>query len=1724
MFNSNFSFSQSCDQLEILFTEPDCFRHKQGSPVGSNGDNDCLAVSACVNQPYDYSSSITGMGYTYNWVASGPAAVTFIPNSSSPQIKIVWPVIGDYSLTLTVTDNMGNTFTKCLAVSVKEKPVAAFTFSPTSNLCAGSVVQFTNGSTFSGGMIYSWDFDDPTSTSNYSTSLNPTHQFNNPGTYDVTLVVSSFALVLVPGGTQGQGEEFVQKVCCSDTIVHTVKIDPGVMKIECVTTMCANETATYTAVGCASPTWSVPIGGSIISTVGNQITVQWGNGALQGQLSATCGPNSCVTTVQVPIIPAVPVPVGNLSPCLNAPESYSLPVLPGTFYTWRLFKQPGNVNVSANIYTFPDNNTAWINWLNVTGGVYTPGDTYQLFIRLENLHNCCGPITNFITITPKETFTAFSDQTICLGGSASLATFPAYGSFSWSVLPTTGVIPSSGLSSSFFPTFSTSGNYVATVSEVANSYCNSPTPQSVKITVLTATPAPGTIVGPGTVCLNDILAYSMSSPAPSGYHYTWTIPLGAGTFEPGALFTTTGDAVNVQWTAVSGQISVVLERNSAPLCASSATTKNVTLATTGSVTGPANVCVDSNAGYTLTGGTVPAGTTVTWSVTPAGTGTIIAGQGTTNVTIKWHGTGGPGTWAGTVNASTTCGVATSFNVTIYPKFTFTLSQSSDICQPSGTILTASAVAYSPTYLWSGGSTTNPTSVFNAGTYQLLVTNAGGCTATNTIDVIDPFIVRGACTVGTCNAMGMQELLSISANAPGAITYQWFTGTSSSGSPILGQTGPTYTATTGGNYYVEAYYGTCTKFIQYNIKQVCCPDVNRPAISFVQNTCRDFTFTHSSLVPGKPYILYFGDNTSVSGTTTGSNIITTHQYPPTAGIYCVKLEIDNGLCGVNWASTSVIVPIKANFFYQMPCTGCPVITNTSINLGGGTATYDWDFGDGFTSIGNTSPIPPTHCYTVAGNYNIVLTMNYVSGAITCSDVFSLPISYAPLSIGVTPSPVCTDNLVTFTTINGSAWLVTYNWDFGDGSFAFTNSSVHSYSVASPPNYNVTLSVTDILGNVCNVASSVNVLPGFSATLAPGYICPGGSATLSPTVNGPVGVYTYAWEELLGVNWVPAAGANTGATYTTAVPGTFHVIITAPNGCIVTTNLVPVINVPKPVAKISVSPSKKLCTPGGFITFTSDNHLTGYTSDWYEGSISLANHLNPGAGQNLSSTFSYTVSASNNYYLVLTNQYGCKDICQIFIEVNAPPAVPVISPFGVICEGVPTVLSIPATTNNILWNTGQNTNSITVFKAGVYSVVVNDPLTGCSSSTQKVVSSRPNVDLFPHFCQKVDCECKVPFAIYAPKPLVGLLAPSPAYTVAWYNSPSNTLITTGITGGGLIYDNSMAGGVQAGSYYIVMTDPATGCTNTSEIYTVLPPVPTVAECKSCSCDGGSWGTVTLSTTSPISTIVIPCPTINPVSVGCVNPYVLNGNYNCSTPGCVSEIRYVITPPSGPTVSGVLPYTFTPVIGFYSVVLTAFCNGIECGKCEFRINACPPLEVNLISFTAKKIQNKVEINWNTASEISNSHYILERSADGNGFSTLAKINSKNGNSKEELNYNYIDEFPLAGINYYRLKAIDFEGKPSLSKIVALDFEDTKQPILYPNPTKNSNITLDMNLIMDGNIKLEILDVLGRTLRSNEIKGYKGQNKVDVILEDLPSGKYFMKITSGINFGTVNVLSFEK
>ena len=114
----------------------------------------------------------------------------------------------------------------------------------------------------------------------------------------------------------------------------------------------------------------------------------------------------------------------------------------------------------------------------------------------------------------------------------------------------------------------------------------------------------------------------------------------------------------------------------------------------------------------------------------------------------------------------------------------------------------------------------------------------------------------------------------------------------------------------------------------------------------------------------------------------------------------------------------------------------------------------------------------------------------------------------------------------------------------------------------------------------------------------------------------------------------------------------------------------------------------------------------------------------------------------------------------------------------------------------------------------------------------------------------------------------------------------------------------------------------------------------------------------------------------------------------------------------------------------------------------NATALLPIELISFTAKRAENDIRIDWATASESNNEKFEIERSQDGKNF---IKVGSKNGRGTTTYttNYDFTDKQAPQTILYYRLKQTDFDTKFTYTQTIAIDNRREKEGVLvYPNP----------------------------------------------------------------------------
>ncbi len=179
----------------------------------------------------------------------------------------------------------------------------------------------------------------------------------------------------------------------------------------------------------------------------------------------------------------------------------------------------------------------------------------------------------------------------------------------------------------------------------------------------------------------------------------------------------------------------------------------------------------------------------------------------------------------------------------------------------------------------------------------------------------------------------------------------------------------------------------------------------------------------------------------------------------------------------------------------------------------------------------------------------------------------------------------------------------------------------------------------------------------------------------------------------------------------------------------------------------------------------------------------------------------------------------------------------------------------------------------------------------------------------------------------------------------------------------------------------------------------------------------------------------------------------------------------------------------------------------------------KIQPFTFTAlKDINNTVNLQWSTANEIDSLHYEIERSLDGVNFDFFGKINAGD-NSDSLQQYLFNDNKPFQGVNYYRLKQVDKDGRFIYSKIVSIALEKTGvQYVIFPNPAIDKStvrILADMK-----QLTVRLNDALGREVFVRSFGTLKIGEKIEIPLRGLGRGVYFLTLISDTGTSSHKVL----
>ncbi|PSL28978.1 PKD domain-containing protein [Chitinophaga ginsengisoli] len=436
------------------------------------------------------------------------------------------------------------------------------------------------------------------------------------------------------------------------------------------------------------------------------------------------------------------------------------------------------------------------------------------------------------------------------------------------------------------------------------------------------------------------------------------------------------------------------------------------------------------------------------------------------------------------------------------------------------------------------------------------------------------------------------------------------------------------------------------------------------------------------------------------------------------------------------SVTVHAQVKADFNPSKASDCESLITKFNDNSTGNPVSWQWNFGNGFTSTQRS----PSASYTSPGTYTVTLTVKDAAGNTSTAQKTVTVWEKPKPDFTASPAKGCIPFDVTFTDksdpVNGT--ISTYSWDFGDGAVSSSNPAVHTYNNVSSPT--VTLTVTN--SNGCTASKQINNIVEAAASLVAGFnvssnfLCTTSSPlTVTNTSTGP-GNLTYQWDFGDGGS---ASGASPGPhTYTTKGAYKIKLTVTSDKGCTATQTSGD-INVANQNVDLQVPTS--VCENGGAA-------LTAITSPQPS---NITWSVDKGEVYGYDNIASYYPAGTGTITVTMTADYGAcqKSVTKNFV-VNPAPQAEFDFDQKIICDVPATVKMIDKSSGATSWKwdfgSGQTSTlpnpSFTYNQLGYYGVTLTVSNNfGCSSDVQHFLDV-VKTDIYAYASVTEGCEGLTP----------------------------------------------------------------------------------------------------------------------------------------------------------------------------------------------------------------------------------------------------------------------------------------------------------------------------------------------------------------------------------------------
>lgn len=1244
----------------------------------------CFETTTIFN---DLSYATGGYITEWEWIF-GDGNTTTVTFPGNPHVEHQYANAGVYNVTLNITTSEGCENTVTRQVVVAPNPVANF---DVAYACLGEPVVFTDLSQTNGGgniINWAWNFGDPTSgVNNTSVLQNPTHIYTQPGTYTVSLIVTTANT-------------------CADTTTMDITIAPAPVVDFAFTSSCSNDTTQFTSSTFVNMSttlgWFWEFGDGSTSVDADPVHIYATHGIFNVTLTITDN-TGCTATIMHPVS-VVPGPV--------AMFGYNAPACSGSEVQFNNLSIANGSVITTWFWDFGDGTTQQVNAPgnpNVTH-VYAAQGAYTVTLTVTNLEGCDASASMTLVITPGPiadfTFEQgcigapvnFTDLTTTNGGGAIIQWQWDFGD------PASGTANSSGMQN---PThiFNNSGTYTVTLTSTSATGCISNVQHDV---VVAPPPVVAFIINSGT-CVNTAIAFEPDSSVmdlSNIVSYNWNF----GDGSPASNVQTPVHVYNAP-----GIYQVTLTVVNTDGCINSVTQSITVSALPVAVFSYTSACSGNSTAFTDLSYT-SSGELITGWFWNFNDPNAIPGSDTSDIQHPEYNFSDQGLYnvSLTVTTATGCESTVVMPVQVFPAPSAGFSYYTDACA-NGTVsfqdastsymgaITAWEWEFAPGYT---SNLPNPHHIFyhtdSCYNVRLIVTDLRGCTDTITQEVCIPAGLEvDILHTSACHGDSISFTPQLLAPAGDSlVAFHWnFNDISSGIYNTSTLRNPSHYFQNTGSYLVSLLVTDVNNCQITVYKRVDILPLPLPAFSYTAGNC-DSTiyFTDNSYGNGSnlsTWIWNFGDGTTDTLTTGPAN--TSHFYQ-TSGIFDVSLTtITANGCQATINQAVDRMPCITAGFEQVDTLICErhalIFEDRSV-CGNPIDRWEWIFGDGETLV-YTEPRPSvTHIYQLSGTYSVNLIVSTTVSGKTVNDTTSQSVTVmASPKAAFSSANVCLNSNTIYT--DQSTWtgskITEWFWDFGDPRSVFDTTSVKNpaYRYDRPGNYTTMLTVTNEFGCTDTVSHQLTVhhLPvaNFSYSLA----CQNNHTNFTDlTEAGDTLIGQWWWRFSDSLNMLGLAGVQ-NPHFVFENTGTYNVeLIVVDNfGCRDTAYSALIVN-PKPTSAFSLTENYE--NTQGRVHFTNGSiGATAYEWDFSTGIQSF--EIEPVVDFPSDGTYEVT--------LVTINEFGCPDTLKVdynlmfkglwipnaFSPNNPNAAVRLFKPVGINLSSY--TIEVYDTWGNLLWTSSE-----------------------------------------------------------------------------------------------------------------------------------------------------------------------------------------------------------------------------------------------------------------------------------------------------------------------------------------------------------------------------------------------------------------------------------------------------